>query len=131
LHRTVDNTFALVLPADGTDEASTALAQILALVRRSDSVAVKSEGTRVLVTAIRALWSSDTGEGERRKQAMQMLLSPTYATALTQLLSRSRKYPVLVNEAVIALTLLSTHSAGGCFAFPFIHICNSLIRVDG
>jgi hypothetical protein len=109
----VENVFALVIPAEGADGSSTALSQILALARRSDSVAVKSEGTRVLVNAIRTLWSSDANSGERRKQAMLALLIPATASALAQLVARSRKYPLLINEGVMALTLLSTHTLGG------------------
>jgi hypothetical protein len=33
--------------------------------------------------------------------------------ALAQLIGRSKKYPVLINEGVIALMLLSTHTKGG------------------
>jgi hypothetical protein len=108
-----ENTLALVLPAEGQDDSNSALNQILALVRRSDSVPVKSEGTRVLVNAVKSLWSSDASVGARRQEAMSALLSPQCALALTQLIGRSKKYPILVNEGVIALTLLSTHAKGG------------------
>lgn len=103
----------MTLPASDEDRAATALDYILALTRRSDSIAVKSEGTRVLVNAIKSVWSSDAADGETRRKVMLALLTPQCATSLAQLLGRSKKYPVLVNESVVALTLLSTHSAGG------------------
>lgn len=111
----------MTLSSDDDHRTSAALEQILALARRSESVAVKSEGTRVVVNAIKAVWSSDAASGERRKKAMLALLTPSSATALAQLLGRSKKYPVLVNESVVALTLLSTHSAGGASPF-FRHV---------
>jgi hypothetical protein len=110
---TVQNTLALILPLEGQEQGSIALQQILALINRSDSVPVKSEGTRVLVHAIKSLWSSDASAGGRRQEAMATLLTPQVANALAQLIGRSKKYPVLVNEGVIALTLLSTHAKGG------------------
>jgi hypothetical protein len=110
----VENSLKLVLPtAEAGEPDSTALQQVIALTRRSDSVAVKSEGTRVLVNAIKSLWSSDASLGDRRKQAMLAVLAPLYAQALAQLVGRSKKYPILVNEGTVALTLMSTHSQGG------------------
>lgn len=106
----------MTTPSDGDNQATTALNQILALTRRSDSVAVKSEGTRVAVNAIKAVWSSEAANaGEGRSKAMAALLTPESVMALAQLLGRSKKYPILVNESVVALTLLSTHSVGGTF----------------
>lgn len=113
LRGAVENVFHLTLPMNDEDQSPTALDQILALTRRSDSIAVKSEGTRVIVNAIKSVWSSDTAVGEKRRKAMLALLTPQCASALAQLLGRSKKYPVLVNEGVVALTLLSTHSVGG------------------
>ena len=55
LSNLVDNTFSLILP----DESGSPLRQILDLVRTSDSIATKSEGTRVLVNAVKSLWGTD------------------------------------------------------------------------
>jgi hypothetical protein len=127
----VENTFALVIPASNQEPASTGLSQILDLVRRSDSVPVKSEGTRVLVNVIKSLWapklmrkptggpdgsqpnivSGDTAR--KRDEAMKLVLKPQCASALASLVSRSGKYPLLVNEGVLALSLLSTQREGG------------------
>jgi hypothetical protein len=100
---------------DSTSPAG--LEQIIALVRRSDTIAVKSEGTRVLVNVIKSLWSSDalpdTTLQKRRQEAIQAVLVPAFAEALASLVGRSMKYPLLVNEGVVALTLLSTQKDGG------------------
>ena len=113
-----DNTLALVLPDPSNPEEPTAFTQILALVRRSDTIAVKSEGTRVFVNAIKTLWSTDASSKEpdwakRRKEAMEKLATPECAAALAQLVGRSKKYAILINEGVVALSLLSTHPNGG------------------
>jgi len=130
----VESTFALVLPPPGQDVSSTGLAQILALVRHSDSVPVKSEGTRVLVNVIKSLWSNNVTSmpssptspslndpndvkhqeiQKKRAEAMQIVLTLEHALALASLISRSGRYPLLVNEGIVALSLLSTHKDGG------------------
>lgn len=114
---TVENVFALIAqPQD--DAAGSALDQILALVRRSDSIAVKSEGTRVLVNVIKSLWSSestadDSAKAQKRRECMAAVANAGCAAALAQLVGRSKKYPILINEGVVALSLLSTHANGG------------------
>ncbi|ESK96931.1 gtp binding [Moniliophthora roreri MCA 2997] len=130
----VENTFALVLPSrTESPTLQTGLSQILALVKRSDSVPVKSEGTRVLVNVVKSLWSSDIigatpsalptnseGEGHsesedikrKRQEAKQTILTLPCASALANLVARSAKYPLLVNEGIVALTLLSTQKTG-------------------
>jgi hypothetical protein len=105
------NCYDLALPADGQDAASTGLHQILSLVKRSDSTAVKSEGTRVFVNVIRTLWHEDTPDGEQRKAAMGIVSTGPIALTLAQLVGRSKRYPILINEGIVALTLLSLHSA--------------------
>lgn len=133
----VENTLALVLPPSTQQDPKpiTGLSQILALVKRSDTVTVKSEGTRVLVNVIKSLWSSgitptvnssssptagsanDSGElaerENRRQEAMRTVLTPQSASVLASLIGRSVQFPILVNEGVVALTLLSTQKQGG------------------
>ncbi|KAL0580235.1 hypothetical protein V5O48_001740 [Marasmius crinis-equi] len=125
----VTNTYALVLPySDDLPSPQTGLSQVLALVKRSDSVPVKSEGTRVLVNVIKSLWSSDViggtpstvpkddttddNEATRRQEAIRIVLTMPCVSALASLVARSGKYPLLVNEGVVALTLLSTQKTG-------------------
>jgi len=120
----IDNSFAVILPSDGATAAATGLSQLLALVKRSDTVAIKSEGTRVIVNLTKSLWSSDPTIEQRnaeenrtrqqnRERAIQALVTPPCIDALAALAGRSAKYPILINEAIVALSLLSTHRDGG------------------
>lgn len=104
------NCYELTLPTATRGEELTGLHQILTLVERSDTTAVKSEGTRVFVNVIRTLWHEDTAVDERQRAAMLVLRSPPVAVALAQLVGRSKKYPILINEGIVALTLLSLES---------------------
>ncbi|KAJ7774775.1 hypothetical protein B0H16DRAFT_1508334 [Mycena metata] len=140
----VENTFTLVLPATGEDPVQpTGLSLIMALVRRTKSTPVRSEGTRVLVNVIKSLWSNDPSaspantvmtatlqginsadvlhENQRKRhESMQAVLNPECALALASLVGRSAKYPLLVNEGVVALSLMSTLKAGGPLALTAI-----------
>ncbi|KAJ7156022.1 hypothetical protein C8R43DRAFT_922335 [Mycena crocata] len=140
----VENTFALVLPTPGENPVpATGLSQIMALVKRTKSTPVRSEGTRVLVNVIKSLWSNDpsaspanaamtaTLQGinspnvladsqRKRHESMQTVLTPACAFALASLVGRSAKYPLLVNEGVVALSLMSTLKAGGPLALSAI-----------
>jgi len=115
----VDNCFLLTLP-EGESHA-TGLEQLLELIRRSDTVAIKSEGTRVIVNIVKSLWASDVSESQipieerqkKREQSIDALLTPKCAQAIAALIARSVKYPVLINEGIVALSLLSTHAKGG------------------
>ena len=108
-----------MLVLQNSDDRPTALSQILALIKRSDSIPIKSEGTRVLVNVIKSLWYNERGvessdERQKKKDAcMTAVLTKECASTLTNLIWRSGKYPVLVNEGIVAITLLCTHPAGG------------------
>lgn len=88
----------------------------------------------MLVNVVKSLWSTDpiasptidleeTGSGSgskailekqrKRAAAIRAVLTSESALALATLVGRSGKYPLLVNEGVVALTLLSTHKDGG------------------
>jgi hypothetical protein len=103
-------------------------------------VPVKSEGTRVLVNVVKSLWSadptattvdsvaeSDSGskaileKQRKRAAAVRVILTSEYALALATLVGRSGKYPLLVNEGVVSLSLLSTHKEGGKFPLSLEH----------
>ncbi|KAF8741027.1 hypothetical protein AX14_006226 [Amanita brunnescens Koide BX004] len=117
-----------------SDEITTGVAQILNLIKRTDNVAVKSEGTRVIVNIIKTLWLGDnrstsseitsptvmSGNSEeilekqqKRQTAIRTIIASDVVSVLTGLIARSRRHPVLVNEAIIALSLLSTTKDGG------------------
>ncbi|KAI0831201.1 hypothetical protein BC628DRAFT_1312049 [Trametes gibbosa] len=110
----IDNTCSLILPP----ELDSPLQQILGLVNRSDSTAAKSEGTRVLVNAVRSLWTTDPksldeDRAKRREDAMEAIVTAPCVSELARLVGRSKRYPTLVNEGVVALSLVSTHPNGG------------------
>lgn len=132
----VDNSLAVVLPSDDAAATeTTGLAQLVALIKRSDTVAVKSEGTRVIVNLIKSLWSSEPTAEQRsaeetqtrqqkRERAIQALVTTSSVDALAALIGRSAKHPILINEAVVALSLLSTHRDGGRYiGLMYIFIC--------
>ncbi|KAK0503214.1 hypothetical protein EDD18DRAFT_1136922 [Armillaria luteobubalina] len=121
----VESTFALALPSPGPTGTPTGLSQIVSLLKRSDTVAVKSEGTRVLVNVIKSLWAidapgphspieNDTAQLKQRKRqaAIQSVLTQECTSALASLVAHSVKYPLLVNEGVVSLSLLSTQKTG-------------------
>ncbi|KAG8862014.1 hypothetical protein FRB96_002457 [Tulasnella sp. 330] len=120
-------------------EGDSALDLILDLVRRSDSIGLQSEGTRVLVNVVKCLFSStskrpngaepavnssagsstelsirttDLTSSRERQQAIDRLATLDSVELLTDMVGRSGRYPILLNEGVVALTLLSSASAG-------------------
>lgn len=122
------NCYDLTLPTATRGEQLTGLHQILTLVQRSDTTAIKSEGTRVFVNVIRTLWHEDTAVDERQRAAMVVLRSPPIALALAQLVGRSKKYPILINEGIVALTLLSLESrtsSSSLFPLPSLFLNRS------
>jgi hypothetical protein len=150
----VENTFSLVLPSQSqSDPRPSGLEQLLALVKRSDSVPVKSEGTRVLVNVVKSLWSNvsisgspvTTGsspiangtidaelEKQKKKSAcVRLVLVPETAAALASLVRRSGRFPLLVNEGVVALSLLSTHRTGGKYNQGRINTSFTYTSVSG
>ena len=97
---------------------ATGIDQILDLVRRSDSVILKSEGTRVIVNAVKSLWAAIPADAspqlqQQRKSAVEKLAVQEPTTALARLVGRSKKHPILLNEGSVALTLISTQTIGG------------------
>ena len=87
--------------------------QIMELVQRADTVTVKSEGTRVLGNVVKTLFADLSSTDPSRKTAQQRVVTPGNANALAALIGRSKKYPMLVNEGVVALSFLTTHGRGG------------------
>ena len=100
---------------------------VLDLIARTSDVRLKSEATRLLVNVIRSLYSArsiaspvtpsalgglETGIAKSRARAI-LEKSDKMAEAISEMLRTGEKYPVLVNEAIVALTLLSTTEPGG------------------
>ncbi|KAF8744176.1 small GTPase mediated signal transduction, partial [Rhizoctonia solani] len=129
----VSNTLRLVLPPptaqpttpavaspviDDDDDEPSGMDQVINLSQRSDTVALKSEAARVLVNAVKSLWSPAGPEESiavsagQRKRAIRRLSNRQSTRALAELVGRSRKYPVLLNEGIVALTLLGSQHHG-------------------
>jgi len=93
------------------------LEQIIALVGRSDSIVVKSEGTRVIGYVVKSLWRAveqcSPEEMELMRAAMTKVASTPAIQALAEMLARNRKHVILLNESILALTLLSGQSVAG------------------
>ncbi|QRW00062.1 hypothetical protein RhiJN_28080 [Ceratobasidium sp. AG-Ba] len=115
-------------PGEDDDDVVSGMDQVINLSQRSDTVALKSEAARVLVNAIKSLWSPAGPEesilvsAAQRRRAVHRLSNPQSARALAELVGRSRKYPVLLNEGIVALTLLGSQKAGA----P--HVLAALVR---
>lgn len=100
----------------------------MALVSRSDGVPIKSEGTRVLVNVIRTVLLRRGGSiastkaqaptdldplRSEKQKAAEVVMTPANMTALATFLAKSGKFPILINEAVVAFNLLCTQKGGG------------------
>ena len=97
----------------------------MALVSRSDSVPIKSEGTRVLVNVIRTILmrrtvsaKSDDPEfhlrqSKEKQRAVEAILTTANVNALALFLARSGKFPILINEGIVGFNLLVTQKSGG------------------
>lgn len=62
----VSNSVKIILGEDPADtETPTPLSRLLSLIKRTDEIPVRSEGTRVLVNLVKNLWSElpDTESG--------------------------------------------------------------------
>jgi len=109
----VVNCISLVLKEERQRSEESALEQIMGLVQRADTVTVKSEGTRVLANVIKTLSADLPSTDQRRKAAAKAVVTPANASALAALIGRSKKYPMLINEAVVALSFLTAQERGG------------------
>lgn len=102
-----------------------ALSQIMGLVQRADTVTIKSEGTRVLANTIKTLSGDLSSTDTRRNVARKVVATPENANALAALIGRSKKYPMLINEAVVALSFLTIQERGGKLLSAFV-VCKAL-----
>ncbi|KAF9792390.1 hypothetical protein BJ322DRAFT_1028934 [Thelephora terrestris] len=116
----VENCLSAVLKEESQRSEKSALEQIMELVRRADTVTVKSEGTRVLGNTIKTLSADLSSTDPRRKAARKTLATLENANALAALIGRSKKYPMLINEAVVALSFLTAHERGGVIVLDAI-----------
>lgn len=115
------------------DKGST-LEALLALIGRTEDTPTRLEATRVLVNLIRTLWQSnkskdiegsEDAKAELLHEARKRLASEQVIDALTDMLGRGGKFPVLINEALVGLTLLA--SGRDASTGRIIMITNSLL----
>lgn len=99
----LENTLAIV------NHEPPILEAIITLINKSDDAGIKSEGTRVFVHGIKSCWmSTDRFAQEARSRFKQQPI----AKVLVELLCNTRKYQILTNEAIMALTLLGSDPTG-------------------
>ena len=123
-----------VVSVSSPSDSPAPLQAILDLIRRTNDVRLRCEATRLLGNVVRCLYSSRSAAspitpsalnglemGIAKKRARDVLEKSTGTVeALSELLRTGEKYPSLVNEAMVALTLLSTTANGGVYrTFPF------------
>ncbi|PWZ02260.1 hypothetical protein BCV70DRAFT_210422 [Testicularia cyperi] len=113
----LDNAIQFVGGDSGND--TTALNALVDMIRRIDDVPTKMEATRVLVNVVKSLWSSSTGTGVNASASEQLVGAARRKVtrrdviqALAEMVRTSPKYPVLVNEGILALTLVGTERSG-------------------
>jgi len=109
----VENCISSVLKEESQLSERSAAEQIMRLVQRAGTITIKSEGTRVLANVIKTLSADLSSTDQRRKAARKAVGTLENANALAALIGRSKKYPMLINEAVIALSFLTAQEGGG------------------
>lgn len=110
----VENAIELCSDRCSPEDDKTPLDELLLLVKRVDDVRLRSEATRVLVNAVRAIFgpaSAAAGSDARLASSRSRLSQADIATAIGELARISAKYPMLVNEGVVALALLAAKDA--------------------
>ena len=119
MRKTVPNSLDLLSfkSSTSTDQEGqiTPLGLILALIKRTDELQLRSESTRILINLIRSLFSaSSTSPNEDVERAKEAVLEKKeIVEAVSEQVRRSGKYPVLVNEGIVALSLLSGNGEKG------------------
>ena len=104
--------------ADNSDVASP-LNALIDMIQRIDDVPTKMEATRVLVNVVKSLWTSARSSSgsemvseEAVAAARRNVVRRDVIQALAEMVRTSPKYPVLVNEGIIALTLVGSERMG-------------------
>jgi len=80
-----------------------ALDQVLALIKRTDDPNIGYEATRIFINVIKSLSSSKNGNA----QDLTPLSQRSVIVCLVDLLRRTWKWPILINDSIISLTLLT------------------------
>ncbi|GAA5924012.1 hypothetical protein JCM3775_005573 [Rhodotorula graminis] len=119
----ISNALAVLgLPPPSSDTSSTTpLDTLLALISRTDELRLRAEGTRVLVNLARTLFSlpscatshEDGGLAAAVVQGREQLVRRDVSDAMGELVRGSEKFPILVNEGVVGLTLVAGSGSKG------------------
>lgn len=131
----------MVLPESRSTTEPTPLDHITAIIARTDDVRLRSEATRILINVVRSLFSTrpsstsdlvaaspispnlqtagpggsnglDAGEVLKRR-GRPLVVTREVVLALSEMVRLSEKYPMLINEAIVGLTLLAGSGAVG------------------
>jgi len=91
------------------------LDRVLGLISRTEDLPTRLEGTRILVNSIKGLWSASANQNitqEQISKSKEAFTQTQVVSCLTEMLVNGIKYPILINEAMIALTLLASGDEG-------------------
>lgn len=98
------------------DGGVSALNALVDMIKRVDDMPTKMEATRVLVNVVKSLWNSASGRTGLSEgtilAARKKLVRRDVIQSLAEMVRTSPKYPVLVNEGIIALTLVGSERMG-------------------
>ncbi|GBC01223.1 hypothetical protein RclHR1_00410050 [Rhizophagus clarus] len=105
----ISNSMKIIVGEDPANtEIPTPLSRLLSLIKRTDEISVRSEGTRVLVNLVKNLWSElpDKESGGISIKTLRQKLNKLEVVEPLVVMVVESKYPILQNEGIIALTLL-------------------------
>ncbi|GAA5873186.1 hypothetical protein JCM16303_006965 [Sporobolomyces ruberrimus] len=104
----------LALPPTSSENQEPPLDLILALIKRTDELQLRSESTRILINLVRSLFSTSDSTSSHLNQQdptesgrFAIVSNGEVVSAISEQVRLSEKYPVLVNEGIVALSLLA------------------------
>ncbi|CAG8666449.1 21823_t:CDS:10, partial [Gigaspora margarita] len=123
----VKNSLKIIL-GENKNDVERPLTRLLNLIKRTDDLPIRSEGTRILVNLVKNMWvekSHTVLEGTPVSSLRSELNRQEVVLPLANMIIES-KYPILQNEGIIALTLLiMDDSAGSGDSNPALNILSS------
>ncbi|CAG8456712.1 4927_t:CDS:10 [Dentiscutata erythropus] len=123
----VKNSLKIIL-GENENDVEKPLTRLLNLVKRTDDLPIRSEGTRILVNLVKNMWVENPHtvlEGTPVSSLRSELNRQEVVQPLANMIIES-KYPILQNEGIIALTLLlMDDSAGAGDSNPALNVLTS------
>lgn len=113
---------------------------VLALIARTDDIRLRSEATRIVVNVVRTLFSTKPlgnsasdmahaspitptpssaasnsldAEETMKRRGRPLIVRKEVAEGLSEMVRLSERYPMLINEAIVGLTLLAGSGGAG------------------